>query len=127
MSIPLNVRELAVATDRARDGYHAGRTTFDEWTRISEEFSDAVEAWKDEVCPIDDDLAPEPPQTGDIYDGPDGLGIITPYGRWNVEPEQALRLIQGLSSMLRFHLTQPWSADDDRTILYRGTRHLKEV
>lgn len=127
MSIPLNVRELAVATDRARDDYHAGRISLDEWTRISEEFNDALEAYKEQVCPAYDDLDPEPPKPGDIYEDADGLGIIVPLGRWRITDDQALHLIQGLSAMLHARLTRPWSADDDSTILSRGTRHLKEV
>lgn len=127
MNIPSNVRMLARAADQAREGYFAGRISFDEYDNTSTEFSDALETWKDSVCPVtDDDLDPEPPEPGDIYDGADGLGIITPHGQWRVSEDQALRLIQGLSSMLHARLTRPWSADDPSSILSRGARTPQE-
>jgi hypothetical protein len=126
MSIPLDVRELAVATDRARDDYHAGRISLTDWTHVSDEFNDALEAWKDDVCPVED-LEPHSPQPGDIGENADGLSIITPHGPWNVTDDQALRLIHGLSAMLHARLTRPWSNDDQSTILTRGTRTVQEA
>ncbi|MGO1827046.1 hypothetical protein [uncultured Corynebacterium sp.] len=60
---------------------------------------------------------------GDIVDGPAGLGIVLPAGEvWHLSDEKALSLMRGLSTMICYRLTQPWSADDDSTILSRGTR-----
>lgn len=60
---------------------------------------------------------------GDIVDGPAGLGIVLPAGEvWHLSDEKALSLMRGLSTMICYRLTQPWSADDDSTILSRGVR-----
>lgn len=101
MSIPNSVHELAVATDRARADYYAGRGTFDEWTRTSDEFNDALEAYKDQVCPVDDEDYDEPFEPGDICTTEDGrMTICTADGSWTVTQDQALRLIRGLSSLM---------------------------
>lgn len=127
MNIPFNVRMLARAASRAREDYFAGRISFDEYDDISTEFSDALEAWKDGVCPVSvADLDPEPPQPGDIYEDADGLSIVTPHGQWRVSDEQAVALLRGLTTMLHERLTRPWSAADPSTVLTRGTRHPQE-
>lgn len=60
---------------------------------------------------------------GDIVDGPTGLGIVLPAGEvWHLSDEKALSLMRGLSTMICHRLTQPWSADDESTILSRGIR-----
>lgn len=62
---------------------------------------------------------------GDIVDGPTGLGIVLPAGEvWHLSDEKALSLMRGLSTMICHRLTQPWSADDESTILSRGTREV---
>lgn len=127
MNIPSNVRMLARAADQARENYRAGRISFDEYDDISTEFSDALERWKDEVAPVDDeDFDPEPPEPGDIYEDADGLGIVTPHGQWRVSEDQALALLRGLTTMLHERLTRPWSAADPSTILSRGARTPQE-
>ncbi|MDN6706754.1 hypothetical protein [Corynebacterium glyciniphilum] len=101
MNIPFNVRNLARAADQARENYRAGRISFDEYNNASTEFSDALERWKDEVAPVDDEDYDEPFEPGDICTTDDDrLVICTDDGSWTVTQDQALRLIRGLSSLM---------------------------
>lgn len=60
---------------------------------------------------------------GDIVSDPAGLGIVLKSGEvWHMSDERALSLMRGLSTMIYYRLTQPWSAEDDSTILSRGSR-----
>ena len=78
----------------------------------------------DEINAVGDDYVEW--SEGDIVDGPTGLGIVLPSGEvWHMSDEKSLSLMRGLSTMICHRLTQPWSADDESTILSRGAR--KEV
>lgn len=101
MNIPSNVRMLARAADQVREDYRAGRITFDQYDDASTSFSDALEAWKDEVAPVDDEDYNEPFEPGDICTTEDdGLIICTDNGNWTITRDMGLRLIRGLSSLM---------------------------
>lgn len=72
----------------------------------------------DNMCLCDDDRD----EVGDIVENHIGLAILTPNGWWQLNDEQVLSLMAGMSNVIMNRLTRPWTNDDPSTILSRGRR-----
>ncbi|MDO5372356.1 MAG: hypothetical protein Q4F10_02795 [Corynebacterium glutamicum] len=57
---------------------------------------------------------------GSVCEGANGLSIVTPLGKWELQDKEVLPLLTVLSAAFHSRLTRPVSPEDGSTILSRG-------